>query len=142
MKYWISLVTTVEVDQFVEIAKFAEQLGFEGITVADHLVVPTKVETAYPYTPDGAMWWPTETPWPDPWVTLAGMGTATSRIKLGSNIYLAPLRDPFTAARAIGTCQWSGVATTTPSMSSRANTSRKSAYVLQPLYEPLPSRLA
>jgi probable F420-dependent oxidoreductase len=103
MKYWISLVTSMEVDQYVEIARFAEQAGFEGVTVPDHLVIPTKVETPYPYTPDGIMWWPTETPWPDPWVTLAAMGTATSRIKLASNIYLAALRDPFTAARAIGT---------------------------------------
>jgi probable F420-dependent oxidoreductase len=103
MKYWISLVTTMEVDQYVEIARFAEQVGFEGVTVPDHLVVPTKVETPYPYTPDGKMWWPVDTPWPDPWVTLAAMGAATSRIKLASNIYLAALRDPFTAARAIGT---------------------------------------
>jgi probable F420-dependent oxidoreductase len=103
MNYWISLVTTMEVHQFVEIAKFAEQVGFEGITVPDHLVIPTEVKTPYPYTPDGVMWWPVETPWPDPWVALASMGAATSRIKLGSNIYLAALRDPFTAARAIGT---------------------------------------
>lgn len=103
MKYWISLVTTMEMDQLVEIAKFAEQVGFEGVTVPDHLVIPTEVKTPYPYTPDGAMWWPVETPWPDPWVTLAAMGAATSRIKLASNIYIAALRDPFTAARAIGT---------------------------------------
>jgi len=93
----------MEVDQYVEIAKFAEQVGFEGITVPDHLVVPTKVETPYPYTPDGTMWWPVETPWSDPWVTLAALGAATSHIKLASNIYLAALREPFTAARAIGT---------------------------------------
>ena len=36
MKYWISLVTTMEVDQYVEIARFAEQVGFEGVTVPDH----------------------------------------------------------------------------------------------------------
>lgn len=103
MKYWISLVTTMEVDQFVEIAKCAEQLGFEGISVPDHLVMPTKVAGRYPYTADGTMWWPVDTPWPDPWVTLSAMGTATSRLKLASNIYLAALRDPFTAARAVGT---------------------------------------
>lgn len=103
MKYWISLVTTMEVDQFVEIAKCAEQLGFEGISVPDHLVMPTKVAGRYPYTSDGTMWWPVDTPWPDPWVTLSAMGTATSRLKLASNIYLAALRDPFTAARAVGT---------------------------------------
>lgn len=103
MKYWISLVTTMEVDQFVEIAKFAEQVGFEGISVPDHLVMPTKVAGRYPYTPDGSMWWPLDTPWPDPWVALTAMGIATSRLKLASNIYLAALRDPFTAARAVGT---------------------------------------
>ncbi|MBP1684316.1 MAG: putative F420-dependent oxidoreductase, Rv2161c family protein [Deltaproteobacteria bacterium] len=103
MKYWISLVTTMEVAQFVEIAKFAEQVGFEGVSVPDHLVMPTKVAGRYPYTPDGKMWWPVDTPWPDPWVTLAAMGTATSRLRLASNIYLAALRDPFTAARAVGT---------------------------------------
>lgn len=103
MKYWISLVSTVEVEQFVELAKVAEQLGFEGMAVADHLVMPTQVAAPYPYTPDGKMWWPIDTPWPDPWVTLTAMGTATSRLKLASNIYLAAVRDPFTAARAIGT---------------------------------------
>jgi len=103
MRYWISLVTTMEVDQFVEIARFAEQVGFEGISVPDHLVMPTKVAGRYPYTPDGKMWWPVDTPWPDPWVTLTAMGMATSRLKLASNIYLAALRDPFTAARAVGT---------------------------------------
>jgi probable F420-dependent oxidoreductase len=106
MKYWISLVMTMEVDQFVDIAKFAEEVGFEGITVPDHLVIPTRVETPYPYTPDGTTWWPVETPWPDPWVTLTAMGTATTRIKLASNIYLAALRDPFTAARAVATAAY------------------------------------
>jgi len=93
----------MEVDQYVEIARFAEEVGFEGVTVPDHLVVPTQVKTPYPYTPDGTTWWPVDTPWPDPWVTLTAMGTATRRLKLGSNIYLAALRDPFTAARSIAT---------------------------------------
>ena len=53
MKYWISLVNTEEVDQFIAIAQKAEELGYEGITVPDHLVYPTKIDTPYPYTPDG-----------------------------------------------------------------------------------------
>jgi probable F420-dependent oxidoreductase len=103
MKYWISLVTTAEVDQFVEIAKVAEKLGFEGVTVPDHLVMPTEVEARYPYTPDGKMWWPIDTPWPDPWISLTAMGVATTTLKLATNIYLAAVRDPFTAARAVST---------------------------------------
>lgn len=100
MKYWVSLVNTEEVDQFVEIAKKAEELGFEGITVPDHLIYPTKIETKYPYTEDGKVWWPDTNPWTDPWVTLTALGMATSTLRLATNIYLAGLRDPYTVARA------------------------------------------
>ncbi len=100
MRYWISLVNTTEVDQFIEIAKKAEELGFEGITVPDHLIYPTSIEAKYPYTEDGDVWWPDTNPWPDPWVTLTAMGVATTRLKMATNIYLAALRDPFTVARA------------------------------------------
>jgi probable F420-dependent oxidoreductase len=100
MKYWISLVNTTEVDQFIAIAQKAEELGYEGITVPDHLVYPTKIDTPYPYTPDGKVWWPHSNPWPDPWVTLTAMGVATKHLRLATNIYLAALRDPFTVARA------------------------------------------
>jgi probable F420-dependent oxidoreductase len=102
MKHWISLVNVPEVDQYIEIAKHAEELGFYGITTADHLVMPTgELESKYPYTPDGKMWWPEDVPWPDPWVTLTAMGVATEKLHLATNIYLAALRDPFTSARAI-----------------------------------------
>lgn len=100
MKYWISLVNTEEVDQFVAIAQKAEQLGYEGITLPDHLTYPTKIETPYPYTKDGAVWWPNTNPWVDPWVTMTAMGVATTRLRLATNIYLAALRDPFTVSRA------------------------------------------
>lgn len=102
MKHWISLVNVPEVDQFIAIARHAEELGYYGITVADHLVMPTRIEESkYPYTPDGKMWWPEDNPWPDPWVTLTAMGVATQNLHLATNIYLAALRDPFTAARAV-----------------------------------------
>ena len=47
MKYWISLVNTVEVDQFVDIACKAEELGYEGVTLPDHLIYPANIETPY-----------------------------------------------------------------------------------------------
>jgi probable F420-dependent oxidoreductase len=103
MKFWLSLVSTLELDQLLEIARFAEEVGFHGITVADHLVMSTRIESKYPYTEDGAIWWPDDTPWLDPWVTLGAMGAVTKNIRLASNIYLAALRDPFTAAKAVST---------------------------------------
>ncbi len=57
MKHWISLVNVPEVEQYPEIARLAEELGFYGITIADHLVMPTDItKSRYPYTPDGKMW--------------------------------------------------------------------------------------
>lgn len=103
MKFWLSLVSTLETDQMLEIARFAEEIGFHGITVADHLVMSTRIESKYPYTPDGEIWWPDDTPWLDPWITLTAMGSVTRRIKLASNIFLAALRDPFTAAKQVST---------------------------------------
>lgn len=102
MKHWISLVNVPEVDQYIALAQHAEALGFHGISIADHLVIPTEItESKYPYTPDGKTWWPDDTPWPDPWVTLTALGVATKQLRLATNIYLAALRDPFTAARAV-----------------------------------------
>ncbi len=101
MRFWISLVNTEEVDQFIAIAQKAEELGFEGITVPDHLAYPAMIETPYPYTEDGKVWWPNTNPWMDPWVTLTAMGVATTRLRMATNIYLAALRDPFTVSRAV-----------------------------------------
>ena len=103
MKYWLSLGFVPETEQLIDLARFAEELGFEGVTLADHLVMPAHVATKYPYTPDGKTFWPDDTAWPDPFVTLAAMGAATSRLKLATNIYLMAARDVFTAARAVST---------------------------------------
>ncbi|WP_380872172.1 LLM class F420-dependent oxidoreductase [Sphingomonas sp. DBB INV C78] len=103
MKFWLVLMAVAELDQLVELSQHAEACGFHGVTVADHLVMPTKFDTKYPYSQDGEWFWPIETPWPDPWVTLGVIGAGTKRIELATNIYLAALRDPFTAARAIST---------------------------------------
>jgi len=103
MKFWLSLVNVPEVDQYVEVARFAEEVGFHGITIADHLVMPMKYDSRYLYTADGRTWWPDDLPWADPWVTLAAIGAATSSLELATNIYLLALRDPFNAAKAIAT---------------------------------------
>ena len=103
MKYWLTLVQVPESDQLIDLARYAEQVGFHGISVADHLVMPTQISSPYPYTEDGELFWPVDAPWPDPWVTLGAMAAVTSELRLASNIYLAALRDPFTAAKAAGT---------------------------------------
>jgi probable F420-dependent oxidoreductase len=96
-------VNVPEVDQYLDIARFAEDIGYSGISLADHLIMPLNIESKYPYTPDGRMWWPDDTPWPDCWITMAAMSAVTSRIRFSTNIFLAALRDPFTAAKSVAT---------------------------------------
>ncbi|OCC22496.1 LLM class F420-dependent oxidoreductase [Croceicoccus estronivorus] len=103
MRFWLSMMAVPELDQLVELARHAESCGFHGVTYADHLIMPANVETPYPYTADGKLFWPIDAPWPDPWITLTLLGAETSTLHLATNIYLAALRDPFTVARSVST---------------------------------------
>lgn len=84
-----------------ELAILAEDLGYESVFVPDHLFIPVHVDDKYPGTPDGAFPWPQDIPLYDPFVLLARIAEHTSRIKLGTGIYILPLRHPIVAARAI-----------------------------------------
>lgn len=103
MRFWLSLVAVREVDQLAELARFAEELGFHGLMVGDHLLWPNHIESRYPYTPDGKIFVPPDTPWPDPWALFAHLAAVTSKLHFASNIYLAALRDPFTVAKSVAT---------------------------------------
>jgi len=103
MKFWLSLVSVRETPQLPELARCAEELGFHGLMVGDHLIWPAQIRTRYPYSPDGKIFVPPDTPWPDPWVLFAHLGALTRRLQFASNIYLAALRDPFTLAKGVAT---------------------------------------
>ncbi|MBS0366491.1 MAG: TIGR03619 family F420-dependent LLM class oxidoreductase [Proteobacteria bacterium] len=103
MKFWLSLVAVRETEQLAHIAGRAEQLGFHGLMVGEHLVWPQNIRTRYPYSSDGRIFVPPDTPWPDPWVLFAHLGAVAPRLHFASNIYLAALRDPLTVAKSVAT---------------------------------------
>jgi probable F420-dependent oxidoreductase len=103
VRFWLSVIAVREFEQLPQLARHAEQLGFHGLMVGDHLLWPAHIETRYPYTPDGKIFLPADTPWPDPWVLFAHLGAITTKLRFASNIYLAALRDPFTAAKLVAT---------------------------------------
>ncbi len=102
MKFW-QMVPWMETEQLVEVAKFAEDVGFEGVMNADHAVYPEVVDAQYPYSPDGKALMRPDWPYPDAWVTIAAMATATTTLKLSTSVYILPLRSPFEVAKATGT---------------------------------------
>jgi probable F420-dependent oxidoreductase len=86
-----------------ELAREAEVLGYESVFVPDHVVFPVQSVSKYPGTKDGNFPHPRNTPLYDPWVVLTTIASATRTIRLGTAVYVLPLRHPIVAARDITT---------------------------------------
>jgi len=83
----------------VETARVADACGVDQIVVTDHLMIGPRTDR-YPY---GRFPFPVEEPWPEPLTTLAAMAGATSRVRLGTGILIAPLRPPLLLAKTVAT---------------------------------------
>src|SRR5581483_5992762 len=81
----------------------AEQLGFESAWVAEHLIMPARQGSAYPYTADGRFPAPPDAPFLDPLLALAYVAAVTRTIRLATGIFVVPLRNAFATAKAIAT---------------------------------------
>lgn len=88
------------------IAAAAEEAGFDSVAVSDHVVYPARLESRYPYTPDGVPLFSPDEDWPDPWVAVGAMSAVTSRLRFLTNVYVLPLRNPFVVAKAVGTAAY------------------------------------
>ena len=102
MRYWLN-AAFLEIDQLIEVSRAAERLGFEGITLPDHLVFPEHIDSAYPYSADGTVAWPADAAWPDSWVAITAMAQMSERLRFTTSVFVAPLRDVFTVAKSVGT---------------------------------------
>jgi probable F420-dependent oxidoreductase len=102
MDVWLNLAATAT-SSLVDIAVAAESCGYAGVAVADHLVYPATVESPYPYSETGAMGWKPTTHWPDAWVAIAAMAAVTERLRFTTSVYVAPLREPVSLAKAVST---------------------------------------
>jgi probable F420-dependent oxidoreductase len=102
MEFWQAIART-DVDQLVPVARLAEELGFAGVTMSDHIVRPRTIESRYPYSPTGEMATDETTPYLDPWVLVGALSRATQCLRFMSYVYIPALRDPFSVAKAVAT---------------------------------------
>ena len=102
MKFW-QVASFSEPDQLLDIARGAEQAGFHGVLLSDHLFFPGELRSKYPYSEDGKPMFDGTMPFPDPWTTIAAMAAVTTRLHFGTLIYILPLRHPLEVAKAVGT---------------------------------------
>jgi probable F420-dependent oxidoreductase len=102
MEFW-QAVSFVPVDQLGAIARTAEAAGFTGLAIPDHLMIPLRVESRYPYAPDAEIVWDPAAPFPEPLALAGALASCTTRLRFMTYVYILPLRDPFTAAKSVST---------------------------------------
>jgi probable F420-dependent oxidoreductase len=88
---------------YATVAAAAEQHGFESVWIPEHLVFPAEMPATYPYTDAGFPPVTPATPLFDPWVVLGSIASVTERVRLGTQIYVLPLRHPLATARSVVT---------------------------------------
>jgi probable F420-dependent oxidoreductase len=102
MKFVTSLAFS-DPAHYTALAKACDAAGFDAVALSDHVVHPQRIDTPYPYTPDGTPRWEPFTAWPDPWVTAGHLSAVTERLRVVTSIFVLPMRNPFLVAKAVGT---------------------------------------
>lgn len=86
-----------------ELARLAEELGFESVWTVEHTVVPTGYTSTYPYSETGRMPGDERAEIPDPLVWLSYVAAVTTRLRLATGILILPQRNPVTLAKELAT---------------------------------------
>ncbi|MGK5554252.1 TIGR03619 family F420-dependent LLM class oxidoreductase [Actinomadura kijaniata] len=98
MKFAISYSTAdgLDPDRLVDHARHAEDCGFEGLYLPEHVVL-------YPGAALGSFEFPPALPYPDPLDCLTFVAAATRRLLLGTAVLLLPYHHPVTLAKRLAT---------------------------------------
>ncbi|GAB3835230.1 TIGR03619 family F420-dependent LLM class oxidoreductase [Dactylosporangium cerinum] len=99
MRFAVSYSTPyhgIDPDRITAFALHAEQCGFEGLYLPEHIVL-------YPGATIGGVELPPTLPYADPLDCLAFIAAATNRILLGTGVLLLPYRHPVILAKQLAT---------------------------------------
>jgi probable F420-dependent oxidoreductase len=91
----------VSPENIVTAARWAEELGYHSVWVSDHVVLPEKVDSFYPYDPQGHWSYPADTPWLDPLLALTWAAAVAPSVKLGTSVMVVSLRHPILLAKQL-----------------------------------------
>jgi probable F420-dependent oxidoreductase len=89
---------------YMTVAQLAERVGFDFISVSDHVVVPASIGSTYPYS-EGGVW---ETATPDGYgleqlATLCFLAGCTEKLKLVTSVTVIPHRPALLTAKILAT---------------------------------------
>jgi len=90
-------------DNVASFARAADDAGYDGIWVFDHVVLQKEQQSTYPYSPDGKLGFPPTMDFLEPLTVLAFLAGITKRAKLGTSVLVLPMRQPVLHAKIMAT---------------------------------------
>jgi probable F420-dependent oxidoreductase len=90
-------------ENIVALAQKGEELGFDIITVSDHIVVPNEIDSIYPYNDTGEFTSSQSGEYMEQLTTIAYLAGVTTSIKLLSSVMVLPHRSPVLTAKMLAT---------------------------------------
>ncbi len=93
----------IDHDDSMTLCRRAEAAGFESVWGGEHVIMPDRIDSRYPYTADGEIPAEPDTPIPDPLIWLAFAAAAAPSLRLGTCILIVPQRNPLILAKELAT---------------------------------------
>ncbi len=103
MRFTLFEPTAVSIPELVQVARAAEELGFDSFAINDGTFQMEHSRGTYPYSADHRRNWDLRTPFYEPLTVLPAIGLVTERLRLYTGVLKLPLRHPLMLAKQIAT---------------------------------------
>ena len=91
----------IDPDSFVRVITEGEALGFDYVTISDHIMVPRNLESKYPYTNDGEFPAGTAAAWLEQLATTAYVAALTEKLRFVLSVMVVPHRPAVLTAKVL-----------------------------------------
>jgi len=88
-------------DQYLPLARAAEEAGFDSFTVPDSVCYPEKSDTKYPYNDDGSREFLDGVPLIESFILMTAIAAATTRLRVTSSVVKLAIRQPAIVAKQL-----------------------------------------
>ena len=90
-----------EPDNLVALARGGEEMGFDILSVSDHIVIPRTISSRYPYSESGEFGGGSSGECMEQLTTLSFLAAQTSSVKLLTSVLVLPHRNPVHTAKIL-----------------------------------------
>jgi probable F420-dependent oxidoreductase len=88
-------------DQYLPLAKAAEEIGFDALTLPDSICYPQESDSKYPYNNDGTREFLDGVPFLDPFTVVPAMAAVTEKLHFTTSVLKLAIRQPVLVAKQL-----------------------------------------